>query len=67
MNKLEFKQSVYEYKGLEVVKYPNGLYMCHFFVNDFEYDCVVSAWTEEEFIENFENFVSEYGGLVNQK
>jgi hypothetical protein len=51
------------YKGVNVIKHPNGLYHGKFFIKDFEYECHVTAWSKEEFIDKFEAFILEYGEL----
>lgn len=55
------------YKGINVVKYPNGLYHGKFFIKGFDCECHVTAWSKEEYIDKFESFITEYGGLEENK
>lgn len=55
------------YKGVNVIKYPNGLYHGKFFIKGWAYQCHVTAWSKEEFINKFESFITEYGELEENK
>lgn len=55
------------YKGINVIKYPNGLYHGKFFIKGFNYKCHATAWSKEEFIDKFKSFITEYEELEEKE